>query len=108
VPDLSRSTGCSPTGISALHRDLDLENGYLRSYDDFSFIAEGVARDLVAQNIRYVAFFSPSDFARHGLKTQELTRHPYRFSRWGSRLPSWPTWYAIQRQNRPPLPGRSQ
>jgi adenosine deaminase len=51
------------------------KNGYLRSYDDFRFIAEGVARDLVAQNIRYVeAFFSPSDFARHGLKTQELTR----------------------------------
>jgi adenosine deaminase len=51
------------------------KNGYLRTYDDFTFIAEGVARDLAAQNIRYVeAFFSPSDFARHGLKTQELTR----------------------------------
>ena len=51
------------------------KNRYLRTYDDFTFIAEGVARDLAAQNIRYVeAFFSPSDFARHGLKTQELTR----------------------------------
>lgn len=51
------------------------KNGYLRSYDDFSFIAEGVARDLAAQNIRYVeAFFSPSDFSRHRLKTQDLTR----------------------------------
>jgi adenosine deaminase len=51
------------------------KNGYLRTYDDFTFIAEGVARDLASQNIRYVeAFFSPSDFVRHGLKTQELTR----------------------------------
>lgn len=51
------------------------KNGYLRTYDDFTFIAEGVARDLAAQNIRYVeAFFSPSDFAHHGLKTQELTQ----------------------------------
>jgi adenosine deaminase len=51
------------------------KNGYLRSYDDFTFIAEGVARDLAAQKIRYVeAFFSPPDFSRHGLKTQELAR----------------------------------
>lgn len=50
------------------------KNGYLRTTDDFTFIAEGVARDLAAQNIRYAeVFFSPPDFARHGLKTQELT-----------------------------------
>jgi adenosine deaminase len=50
------------------------KNGFLREYEDFTFIAEVVARDLVRQNIRYVeAFFSPSDFARHGLGTQKLT-----------------------------------
>ena len=47
---------------------------FLRSYDDFSLIAEAVARDLRAQNIRYVeAFYSPADFARHGLEIPELT-----------------------------------
>lgn len=51
------------------------KNQFLREYDDFAFIAERVARDLVEQNIRYVeAFYSPPDFFRHGLKTQELTR----------------------------------
>jgi adenosine deaminase len=50
------------------------KNGFLREYEDFAFIAEAVARDLAGQNIRYVeAFFSPSDFARHGLETQKLT-----------------------------------
>ena len=49
------------------------KNGFLREYEDFTFIAEAVARDLAHQNIRYVeAFFSPSDFARHGLGTQKL------------------------------------
>jgi len=51
------------------------KNKFLRSYDDFTFFAEGVARNLAAQNIRYVeAFFSPTDFSGHGLKTQELAR----------------------------------
>jgi len=51
----------------------DWRNRFLREYEDFTFIAEAVARDLARQNIRYVeAFFSPSDFARHGLKTQRL------------------------------------
>ncbi|NIO70742.1 MAG: adenosine deaminase [Anaerolineae bacterium] len=50
------------------------KNGFLREYEDFTFIAEAVARDLAGQNIRYVeAFFSPSDFLRHGLETQKLT-----------------------------------
>jgi adenosine deaminase len=49
------------------------KNGFLREYQDFTFIAEAVARDLAGQNIRYVeAFFSPTDFARHGLETQKL------------------------------------
>ncbi len=50
------------------------KNQFLREYEDFSFIAKAVAQDLKQQNIRYVeAFYSPADFARHGLKTQELT-----------------------------------
>jgi adenosine deaminase len=49
------------------------KNGFLREYEDFTLIAAAVARDLAAQNIRYVeAFFSPSDFARHGLRVQRI------------------------------------
>ena len=44
------------------------KNGFLRTYDDFAFIAEAVAADLARQNIRYAElFFSPSRFAQHGL-----------------------------------------
>ncbi|MCE1255158.1 MAG: adenosine deaminase [Anaerolineae bacterium] len=51
------------------------KNKYLREYEDFSFIAEAVARDLANQNIRYVeAFFSPPDFYINGLETQALTQ----------------------------------
>ncbi|MFC1996101.1 adenosine deaminase [Chloroflexota bacterium] len=51
------------------------KNQFLREYEDFTFIAEAVARDLAAQNICYAeVFYSPPDFARHGLKTQELTQ----------------------------------
>ncbi|PYV82361.1 MAG: adenosine deaminase [Acidobacteria bacterium] len=50
------------------------KNQFLREYEDFVFIARAVAEDLARQNIRYAeAFFSPTDFARHGLKTQKLT-----------------------------------
>src|SRR5512136_716780 len=50
------------------------KNQLLREYEDFALIAEAVARDLARQNIRYAeAFFSPSDFARHGLGVQRLT-----------------------------------
>jgi adenosine deaminase len=50
------------------------KNQFLREYEDFTFIAEAVARDLLRQNIRYAeVFYSPPDFARYGLKTQELT-----------------------------------
>ena len=49
------------------------KNAFLREYEDFTFIGETVARDLARQNIRYVeAFFSPVDFARHGLRPQGL------------------------------------
>jgi len=50
------------------------KNQFLREYEDFTFFAEAVARDLARQNIRYVeAFFSPGDFACYGLQTQKLT-----------------------------------
>jgi adenosine deaminase len=50
------------------------KNRFLREYEDFTFAAEAVARDLAHQNIRYAeVFFSPPDFARHGLSTQRLT-----------------------------------
>jgi adenosine deaminase len=50
------------------------KNQFLREYEDFTFIAAAVARDLVTQNVRYAeVFYSPPDFVRHGLKTQRLT-----------------------------------
>lgn len=49
------------------------KNGFLREYEDFTFAAEAVARALAEQHVLYAeVFFSPSDFARHGLTTQEL------------------------------------
>jgi adenosine deaminase len=49
------------------------KNGFLNSYEDFTFIAEAVARDLVRQNILYAElFFSPSRFAGQGLTTGGL------------------------------------
>ena len=50
------------------------KNSFLRTLDDFAFIAEAVARHLAAQNIRYVeAFYSPPDFARRGLDPRDIT-----------------------------------
>jgi adenosine deaminase len=50
------------------------KNEYLREYEDFIFLAEAVAQDLASQNHLYVeAFYSPPDFARHGLQSQRLT-----------------------------------
>lgn len=49
------------------------KNNYLREYEDFTFIAEAMARDLRAQNILYAeSFFSPSRFSQYGLTTQGL------------------------------------
>jgi len=49
------------------------KNQFIREYEDFTFIAEEVAKDLARQNIRYAeVFFSPSDFTDHGLQTQKL------------------------------------
>ncbi|HEY3340541.1 MAG TPA: adenosine deaminase [Anaerolineae bacterium] len=50
------------------------KNTFLREYEDFTFIAEAVAHDLEQQNIRYAeAFYSPIDFALHGLQVQRIT-----------------------------------
>ena len=50
------------------------KNGFLREYEDFEFIAEAIARKLASQNIQYTeVFYSPPDFACHGLLTQKLT-----------------------------------
>lgn len=49
------------------------KNGFLQKYEDFTLISQAVAEDLARQNIIYAEiFFSPSDFASKGLKTQEL------------------------------------
>lgn len=50
------------------------KNQFLREYEDFSFVAAEVARDLSAQNILYAeAFYSPGDFRRRGLTVQGIT-----------------------------------
>ena len=50
------------------------KNGFLREYDDFTFIASRVAADLARQHIVYAeAFYSPGDFGQHGLDPQRLT-----------------------------------
>ena len=49
------------------------KNNFLREFEDFTYIAEHVAADLAAQNIRYVeASFSPSRFEHRGLETVKL------------------------------------
>jgi adenosine deaminase len=51
------------------------KNRFIRTYADFTLIAEAVAHDLASQNIRYVeSHYSPTDFARHGLEIGEITR----------------------------------
>src|SRR5512142_296118 len=50
------------------------KNQFLREYEDLTFIAEAAARDLASENIRYVeAFYSPPDFFKKGLNTQQIT-----------------------------------
>lgn len=50
------------------------KQGFLRSYADFTLIAEAVARDLARQRIVYAElFYSPPDVSAHGLQLQELT-----------------------------------
>jgi adenosine deaminase len=79
-------TDPSVTDIAALKRKFQYKdfphfietwiwkNQFLREYEDFTFIAEAVAKNLARQNIRYAeVFYTPSDFFEHGLETQMLT-----------------------------------
>jgi len=51
------------------------KNQFIRAYEDFSFLAAEVARDLSAQNVLYAeVFYSPGDFRKRGLGVQEITR----------------------------------
>ena len=51
------------------------KNGFIRSYEDFTDIAEAMAWDLAAQNIRYAeVFFSPTRFLDQGLNPQGLAQ----------------------------------
>jgi adenosine deaminase len=44
------------------------KNQFLREYEDFTFIASEVARDLASQNVLYAeVFYSPGDYRRVGL-----------------------------------------
>lgn len=50
------------------------KNRFLREYDDFSLVAEGVARGLAEQNVLYAeAFFSPAEFAEAGLQVGRVS-----------------------------------
>ncbi len=50
------------------------KNQFLRSYDDFTFIAEAVARNLAGQNILYAeTFYSPWEYGEIGLTPQGIT-----------------------------------
>jgi adenosine deaminase len=85
---LVRKYGTDPsvTDIKALQRKFQYKdfphfietwvwkNQFLRQYEDFTFIAEAVAKDLVCQKIRYAEmFYTPSPFLQYGLETRKLT-----------------------------------
>ena len=49
------------------------KNGFIRTAEDFTFISEAVARDLVRQNILYAElFFSPARFTDRELSSADL------------------------------------
>jgi adenosine deaminase len=51
------------------------KNRFLREYEDFTYIAEQVASDMVSQNIKYAeVFISPSDFKKHGLNCKKIVQ----------------------------------
>jgi adenosine deaminase len=50
------------------------KNQFLRQYEDFTFVAAEVARDLASQNVLYAeVFYSPGDYRRVGLEPQKMT-----------------------------------
>lgn len=61
------------TDFSHFIENWNWKNGFLREYEDFTFSAEAVARDLAGQGIIYAeVFFSPADFSTNGLQAQKL------------------------------------
>lgn len=49
------------------------KNSFIREYEDYQFISEQVALNLIAQNIRYAEiYFSPTDFSKKDSKPQEV------------------------------------
>lgn len=49
------------------------KDGFLREYEDWTFVAEAVARNFARQNIRYAeTFFTRAVFTRRGIQTQKL------------------------------------
>ena len=51
------------------------KNGFIQTAEDFTFISEAVARDLVRQNILYAElFFSPARFTDRGLSSADLAQ----------------------------------
>jgi adenosine deaminase len=50
------------------------KNQFLREYEDFTFIAEAVAKNLARQNVKYAEmFYSPLPFLQQGMETRKLT-----------------------------------
>ncbi len=50
------------------------KNGFIREYEDFTFIAREIASDLARQKVVYAeVFYSPAGFADAGLDTREIT-----------------------------------
>jgi len=48
---------------------------FVREAEDFTRIADGVAKELAAQNVRYAELhFSPPDFLRHGLSIASIAK----------------------------------
>lgn len=55
------------------------KNTFIRETDDFTLIANSVAKHLRSQNIHYAEiFYSPADFAKTGIPLQDMTEAIYR------------------------------
>ena len=49
------------------------KNSFIREYEDYQFISEQVALNLIEQNVRYAEiYFSPADFSKKDSKPQEI------------------------------------
>ena len=49
------------------------KNSFIREYEDYQFISERVALNLIEQNVRYAEiYFSPADFSKKNSQPQEI------------------------------------